>query len=58
MIVFTIGNGSQTPIPLRSVYVYKATVNALVDNADKLFVPCSGGCPRTRMVSAVSGVNR
>jgi hypothetical protein len=40
MIVFSMSNGSETPIPLRSVSVHVATVNALVDDSAALFVPC------------------
>lgn len=50
MIVFTIGNGSETPIPLSSVNVHVATVNARVDDSAALFVPCGYGGRLTDML--------
>jgi hypothetical protein len=58
MIVFTMSNGSETPIPLSSVLVHVATVNALVDDSAALFVPCGYGGRLTDMLrvhNVVSG---
>ncbi len=40
MLVITIGNGSETPIPLSSVGIHVATVNASMGDSAALYVSC------------------
>lgn len=51
MIVYTISNGSETPIPLSRVDVHVVTVNALVDDSAALSVPCNYGGRLTSMMT-------
>jgi hypothetical protein len=56
-IVFTVGNATQTAIPLSRVHVHVATVNALADDESALFVPCGySGWMSSLLRRAGSGV--